>query len=569
VVLNGEIYNYVELRAKLEARGHRFSTHSDTEVIVHLYEDHGDDCVEHLRGMFAFALWDRRRRRLLCARDRVGKKPLFYAHIDGELWFGSEAKAILQDPAVPRDVDLDAIDCFLQFQYVPHPKSAFAHLRKLPPAHVLVWQDGRVDTRPYWHLSYSPDDAYGSEAEMQERIREELLEATRIRLRSDVPLGAFLSGGVDSSAVVAAMARLSSQPVKTFSIGFDVEAFDETRHAREIAELFETEHHEFRVEPHAMEILPKLVWHYGEPFADQSAIPSFYLAELTRRHVTVALNGDGGDEDFAGYPRYIANALAERLAWVPRPLARVAARTFDRIGPGPKPRSMRTRLRRLAHAISLTPYDRYAMWIAYFTELDRAELYTTEMRAALGEQRTAPSVIRDPWVASDATDYVDRLLDVDVHSYLPGDLLVKMDIATMAHSLEVRSPLLDHRFMEMAARLPSSAKLHGRTTKHVFKDALRPWLPDHILDRQKMGFGVPLGDWFRGALRELPADVLLDERSLDRGYFRPEAVRGIIDRHLRGEEDTSNKIWALLQLELWLRTYVDAAEPAPLSLALA
>jgi asparagine synthase (glutamine-hydrolysing) len=569
VVQNGEIYNYRELRRELEGRGHRFSTASDTEVIAHLYEDHGDACVDHLRGMFALAVWDRRRRRLLLARDRVGKKPLFYAARNGSFWFASEAKSILQDAEVPRDVDLDAIDCFLQFQYVPHPKSAFAELRKLPPAHVLSWEDGRVEIRRYWKLSYSPDAHDRSEDEMCERIRAELLEATRLRLRSDVPLGAFLSGGVDSSAVVAAMARLSSNPVKTFSIGFDVESFDETAHARRIAELFGTEHHEFRVEPHAMEILPRLVWHYGEPFADQSAIPSFYLAELTRRHVTVALNGDGGDEDFAGYPRYAANALMYRLGWVPGPLARGAAWGLDRLGAGPGPRSLRTRLRRLAHGVSLAPYDRYAMWVAYFTERDRAELYTPELRAGLGGNRTAPSVIRKPWLESDAIAYVDRLLDVDVNANLPGDLLVKMDIATMAHSLEVRSPLLDHRFMEVAARLPAATKLTGRRTKLIFKRAMRPWIPDEILDRRKMGFGVPLADWFRGPLRDLPAEVLLDPHSLERGYFRERAVRDLIHRHLVGTEDTSNKIWALLQLELWMRTYVDAERPQQVAMSTA
>lgn len=567
VVLNGEIYNYRELREELSAAGHRLSTRSDTEVIVHLYEDLGDDCVDRLRGMFAFALWDRTRRRLLLARDRVGKKPLFYAVRDSTLWFASEAKSILQDPEIPRDVDLDAIDSYLQYQYVPHPKSAFSALRKLPPAHVLTWQGGRAEFRRYWKLSYSPDEQYPSEAEMHESIREELLEATRLRLRSDVPLGAFLSGGIDSSGVVAAMARLSSGAVQTFSIGFDVEEFDETSYAREVAERFGTDHHEFRVEPRAMEILPKLVWHYGEPFADQSAIPSFYLAELTRRHVTVALNGDGGDEDFAGYPRYTANALADRLSWVPRPLSGAMSRAMDRIGPGPGERSLRARLRKLSHAVSLEPPERYATWIAYFTESERAGLYTPELRGALGQNLTSPSVIRDPYLESDASDLVDKLLDVDVNSFLPGGLLVKMDIATMAHSLEVRSPLLDHRFMEMAARLPASAKLDGTTTKRVFKDALRAWIPDRILDRKKMGFGVPIADWFRGALRDLPGEILLDPATLARGFFREERVRDMIERHLAGTEDTSNKIWALLQLELWMRTYVDAERPQPIPMS--
>jgi asparagine synthase (glutamine-hydrolysing) len=568
VVLNGEIYNYRELREELAAKGHRFASRTDTEVIVHLYEELGDECVSRLRGMFAFALWDRARERLMLARDRVGKKPLFYSASADALWFASEAKSILQDPEVPREIDLDAIDSFLHFQYVLNPKSAFSALRKLPPAHLLVWQRGRVVTRRYWKLSYSPDDQYSSESEVHERLREELLEATRLRLRSDVPLGAFLSGGVDSSSVVAAMARLSSSPVKTFSIGFDVAGFDETRYAREIAELFGTDHHEFRVEPKAIEILPKLVWHYGEPFADQSAVPSFYLAELTRRHVTVALNGDGGDENFAGYDRYARNALVHRMRWIPRTVMRSASHMLERIDPGPNPRSVRARLRRRAQALALEPWDRYAMWMAYFTERERAELYTPEFRAALGPERRAPSMIRDLYLASDATEFVDKLLDVDVNSYLPDDLLVKMDIATMAHSLEVRSPLLDHRFMEIAARLPASVKLHGLTTKHVFKNAMRAWLPDRILNREKMGFGVPIGDWFRGALREFPGEVLLDPRSLRRGFFREEAVRSLIDRHASGAEDNSNKIWALLQLELWLRTYIDVSTPAPLAISI-
>lgn len=567
VILNGEIYNYRELRAELASAGHRFSTRSDTEVIVHLYEDLGDDCVNRLRGMFAFALWDRRRQRLLLARDRIGKKPLFYAEQEGTLWFGSEPRSVLQDARVPREPDLDAIDCFLQYEYVPHPKSAFAALRKLRPAHLATWEDGQLKTRRYWRLSYSPDDHYDGEAEMHEQIRHELLEATRLRLRSDVPLGALLSGGVDSSAVVAAMARLSTTPVKTFSIGFDVASFDETTHAREVAELLGTEHHELRVEPQAMKILPKLAWHYGEPFADQSAIPTLYLAELTRRNVTVALNGDGGDENFAGYHRYVSDIRADRLSWVPRPLARSLARALDRIGSGPTPRSLRSRLRRLAHAVSLAPYDRCAFWVTYFTERDRADLYTREFREALGERRTAPSVIRDPYLSSDASELIDRLLDVDVSTYLPGELLVKMDIASMAHSLEVRSPLLDHRFMEMAARLPASAKLRGATKKRAFRDALRPWLPDHILDREKMGFGVPIGDWFRGPLKDLPGDILLDPRSTERGYFRQDRVRSIVERHLSGTEDNTRKLWALIQLELWQRTYVDAETPAPVAVS--
>ena len=567
VVQNGEIYNYKELRAQLRSRGHRFETDTDTEVIVHLYEDHGEDFVDHLRGMFAIAIWDRRRDRLVLARDRVGKKPLFYATIGGTLWFGSEPRTIVEDPAVPRDVDFDAIDSFLHYQYVPHPRSAFKALRKLPPAHVLTWEDGRVETRRYWKLRYGEKLRFQSAGELHELIRERLLEATRLRLRSDVPLGALLSGGVDSSAVVAAAAKQVPGRLKTFSIGFEERAFDETTYAREIAERFDTEHHEFRVEPSAMEILPRLVWHYGEPFADHSAIPSFYLAELTRRHVTVALNGDGGDECFAGYTRYYGNEVAARLDRMPRALARAAARAMDRVGSGPRENTLRARLARLAHAATMSPWERYAMWVAYFSEADRLELYRPEFLASLGE-RSAPSVIRDPWTASDAPDLVDRLLDVDVETYLPGDLLVKMDIATMAHSLEVRSPLLDHEFMELAASIPSGMKLDGRTTKKIFKDAVRPWIPGDILDRPKMGFLVPIREWFRTSLRDFPGEVLLDPRSMDRGYFREEAVRKLIDDHHAGAADNSSKLWTLIQLELWLRTYVDGARTAePLTLS--
>jgi asparagine synthase (glutamine-hydrolysing) len=568
VVLNGEIYNYREIRDDLVKRGHRFATASDTEVIVHLYEEHGRGCVEHLRGMFAFALWDGTNRRLLLARDRVGKKPLFYAVKGDTLWFASEAKAILEDDAIDRGVNFDAVDSFLHFQYVPHPLSAFASLRKLSPAHTLVWEGGRVDVDRYWQLSYRPTADGCSEQEAHELIRAKLLEATRLRLRSDVPLGAFLSGGVDSSAVVAAMAKQSAEPVKTFSIGFDVESYDETRYARDVADLYATDHHELRVEPNAMEVLPQLVWHYGEPFADSSAIPSFYLAELTRRHVTVALNGDGGDENFAGYSRYLGKGIRERVGRWPAPARRVVALAARIVRPSEREWSFRSRLDRLGRTAEMTAFERYAMSMAYFTEWERERLYTPEFREQLGD-RTAPRVIRDPWLGSDAEDPVNRLLDVDVNTYLAGDLLVKMDIASMAHSLEVRSPLLDHELMELCAQLPGDWKLRNGVTKKLFKDALRPWLPDRLLERPKWGFAVPIDSWLRGPLRHLPTHVLLDPRSTGRGFFREDYVRSLIDTHVTGRRDNAFRIWALIQLELWLRTFVDGKVAAPLSLDLA
>ena len=561
LVLNGEIYNYVELRADLERRGHRFATRSDTEVIVHLYEEHGRDCVHSLRGMFAFALWDAARRELLIARDRLGKKPLFYSIGSGTLWFASEAKAILEDPEIERDVDIDAIDSFLHFQYVPHPLSAFARLRKLPPAHTLVWKDGAARIERYWKLSYRRGDV-ASEAEAQELIREQLLEATRLRLRSDVPVGAFLSGGVDSSAVVAAMAMQGGR-VKTFAIGFDEARYDETRWAAEVARLFDTDHHELRVEPRSvLDMLPRLVWHYGEPFADSSALPSFHLAELTRRHVTVALNGDGGDENFAGYTRYLGNR-GDRLLALPLPVRRVLASLATRVDGDLSALDTRSRLVRAAKASVLAPHERYANRMAFFVERERDELYTDEFRSILRARRTASTVLSIPYLESDAEDEVNRLLDVDVRTYLPGDLLVKMDIATMAHSLEVRSPLLDHRLMELCAGLPGAWKLAGGTTKKIFKDALRPWLPGHLLDRPKWGFAVPIASWFRQELRELATEVLLDRVALERGFFRQEGLRRLIDSHVAGTRDNGDKLWALIQLELWLRTFVDSGATRP------
>jgi asparagine synthase (glutamine-hydrolysing) len=566
VVHNGEIYNYQELRAQLEANGHRLRTKGDSEVIVHLYEEYGDRCVDHLRGMFAFALWDRRKRRLLVARDRLGKKPLFYRATPDAFWFGSEPKSILQDPAVPRDVNHDAIDAFLQLQYVPHPLSAFAALKKLPPASYLVWEDGRARVERYWRLSYRADDSASFE-ELQERVRDGLLEATRLRLRSDVPLGAFLSGGVDSSAVVAAMSLAGTGKVRTFSIGFDVESYDETAYAREVALRYDTEHHEFKVHPEAMQVLPKLVWHYGEPFADSSAIPSFYLAELTRQHVTVALNGDGGDESFAGYQRYATQHISDRLQAVPAPLRRGAAGVMAHIGPNGRQTSPRSRAYRVATSMAMDHWERYAMWMSYFRRYDADRLYTPEFASSLPADRTSPGVIGRAWNGAPADTLTERMLATDVETYLPADLLVKMDIATMAHSLEVRSPFLDHVYMEEVARMPAAAKLSGRVTKHLLKEAVRPWLPDDVIDRPKMGFGVPIAEWFRGTLRDLPGEVLLDPTAVERGWFRRSEIDRLIDEHQRGAADHAYKLWALVQLELWLQTYVDVPAAAPITLA--
>ncbi len=563
VVLNGEIYNYRELRRELLAAGHRFTTGSDTEVIVHLYEEVGPACVSRLHGMFAFAVWDARRHQLVLARDRIGKKPLFYAERAGTLSFASEIGALLQDPGIPREIDHQAIDCYLAYQYVPAPMSAYAAVKKLPPASVLVHRDGGTEIERWWQLDFGPKVALAPE-EAHEAIRESILRAVRCRLVADVPVGAFLSGGIDSSAVVAAMAREATGPVRTFSIGFENARFDELEHARAVARLFETDHHEFVVRPDAMKMIPKIVRHHGEPFGDSSAVPSFHLAELARSHVTVALNGDGGDEAFGGYPRYPHLASLDRLQRVPARLRRLAASAGRLLPPSGRNDSPLSRARRLAETFDMETPRRYISYLSSMGGgLQRDELYTPEYRELVGRSLVDDTLL-GPWARSSATALVDVMLDVDTQTYLPGDLLVKMDIATMAFSLEARSPLLDHQFLELAASLPASMKVQGTQKKVGLRAALRPWLPDDVLDRPKRGFEAPVADWLRGELRRPVEEVLLDPATIGRGYFRAPYVRRLLDRHTAGLQDNSKGIWTLLMLELWHQEMVDRRPLSPL-----
>jgi len=562
VVLNGEIYNFRELRADLVRDGHRFATQGDTEVVAHLYEQLGTQCVQRLHGMFALAVWDKRRRQLLLARDRVGKKPLFYCVRDDELSFASELRALIENPGVPRDLNPAALDCYLAYGCVPAPMSVFAGVEKLPPAHTLVFRDRRATIERYWHLDYSYKRTVGDPRELHEPIREAIGAATRRRLVADVPLGAFLSGGIDSSAVVAAMSEVGSAPVKTFSIGFEQAAFDELPYARRVAKLFGTEHHEFVVRPEAISLAPKIARHYGEPFADAAAIPSFQLADLTRQHVTVALNGDGGDESFGGYTRYVANRLAARAAHLPKTLLRAAAALA-----GPQrgeTGSIANRARRLAASLPLQASERYARYMSWFDEHQRSSLYSDEFRGLLGESRS-PSMIAQPWASASGEDIVDVMLEVDAHTYLPDYLIVKMDIATMAYALEARSPLLDHEVMQLAASIPAGMKVRGTQKKWILREALRGWLPDEILDRPKQGFQVPIDHWLRGELRGWARDILLDPGTLSRGYFRPEAVRAVLDGQPRGTYADAKRAWALVMLELWHREIVDRARTPAVS----
>jgi asparagine synthase (glutamine-hydrolysing) len=555
VVLNGEIYNYRELRENLERRGHKFSTRTDTEVIVHLYEEKGPELVHDLHGMFGFAVWDGERRRLMLARDRLGKKPLFYALRDRTLTFASELNAVMRDPDVRDDVDPQAIDTFLALRYIPHPLSIYRAVRKLPPAGRLIWNDGTVQIDRWWRLSYRPNPALTNVVEYGEAIREAVRRATRRRLISDVPLGAFLSGGVDSSAVVAAMAESSSEPVKTFSIGFATSRpeFNELPYARLVANTFGTDHYEEIVEPDVVATLPRVVRAFGEPFADPTALPTFRLSEMTRSQVTVALTGDGGDEAFAGYDRYAANLLLARFDRLPRSLRRNVARLVARIPPDPVINSTRSRLRRLAGGLPLDPSDRYLAYISHLgAGVDRTEVYTPEARSQVGEA-WLDSTVRAVWENADADELIDHMLATDSELYLPGDLLAKVDIASMHYSLEARCPLLDHELMELAASAPPELKLRGREKKVGFRAALRGWVPDEILDRPKRGFELPIAEWLRGDLGSFAKEVLLDPRTRECGVLNPAYARDLLTRHIEGHEDHSAQLWTLLVLELWHR----------------
>jgi asparagine synthase (glutamine-hydrolysing) len=512
--------------------------------------------------MFAFAIWDAGERLLFAARDRVGKKPLHYLVDRDGIAFASEPKAFLADPAFTPAADPDAVSAYVSYQYVPSPMSAFQGVTKLPPAHYLLVRNGRLHVERYWKLSYAAKRRIDEESAIEELL-ERLREAVRKRLISDVPLGAFLSGGIDSSLVVALMAQLGDAPVKTFSIGFDEEEFNELPYARLVARRYGTEHHEFIVRPDAAAIFDQLVWHYNEPYADASAIPTFYLSQLARRHVTVALNGDAGDENFAGYRRYITPARARRFDRLPAGLRR-AVRAAAHAAPAPRRSdSLMYRGRRWLRRLSDTPEGRYSRRVMVFDADLKREVCAPAFLAST--DRRTRALLQRAFDASDAGDGVDALLDFDVNYYLSDCLLVKVDIATMAFGLEGRSPMLDHEFMAFAASLPSDLKLRGTTTKYILKQAARRLLPDQVIDRPKKGFSVPLRRWFRGELRELAGDLLLDGRMGQRGFFRPAAVERLLDEHTRGVADWEDQLWSLVMLESWYRMFIDrrpAARPA-------
>lgn len=559
-VQNGEIYNLPQLREELLGRGHRLMTRNDTEILPHMYQDRGPELFSRLRGMFAIAIWDSRTSTLVLARDRFGKKPLVYATLPGGgIVFASEIQALLAHPLVGRDIDDEAIDEYLTLGYITAPRTAFRSIRKLPPAHVLTWCDGRLDVRAYWQLAFAPKSKLTFEDAAQE-LRERIDEAVRIRLMSDVPLGAFLSGGLDSSTVVAFMAKHSPRPVKTYSIGFAEDAFDELAYARTVAQTFGTEHHEFVVDAAETSVLPMLVRHLGEPMADSSIVPTYHVARITRSEVTVALNGDGGDELFGGYDRYKAAVISGAIDRVPALARRAMSRAFEAVPlTSALPRAVH-RTRRFLVSAGLDAETRHLRWTGLFVGPLRDLIVGDRLRhrSSAGRGRLAEAA-----AATGASSAAELYMASDIVSYLPFDLLVKVDIASMATSLEARSPFLDHELAEFVARLPAEHKLKPRQSKILLRHAMRGILPERILARGKMGFTAPVGSWLRGPLRDRFAEITNSSRAAELGLVNAEGVRRLFQEHTSGVADRTPLLWCLLVLEMWLREVVEVPNARP------
>ena len=557
IIFNGEIYNYPDLTHTLEAKGHVFRTQSDTEAIVHAYEEWGTACLEQFRGMFAFAIWDQRQQRLFLARDRLGKKPLYYALVGNTLIFGSENKALLAYPGIDRTLDVEALSDYFSLLYIPAPKSIFRQVRKLPAGHyVLATRDG-VAVRRYWDVSFAGADVPDQPAE---RLAEILRESVRIRLRSDVPLGAFLSGGLDSSAVVGLMAGALESSVLTSSIGFPDDAFNELEYARQVADRFHTTHHEHMVTPNAVEVLRRLIWHYDEPFGDSSAVPTYYVSKLARRHVTVTLSGDGGDENFGGYRRYAFDVRENTIRnLVPAALRQPLFGMIGALYPKADYLPQIFRGKAFLSNVARTPWEAYLHSVSGVNEADKEQLLGGDVRASLDGYRTA-TLFEDLYRAADGPDSLSRIQYIDFKTYLPEDILTKVDRASMAVSLEVRCPLLDHHVVEYVAALPSRLKLRGAHTKLIFKDAIRGLLPDGIVNRPKMGFAVPIGSWLREELQPLVTDYVLASGKRH-GFFDAKTVHKLFREHQSGRRDRSTELWGILVFNTWYDRFVRLEEP--------
>ncbi len=553
IVFNGEIYNFLELKQELEAHGHKFKTNSDTETIVHAYEEFGADCVKKLRGMFAFAIYDFARETLFIARDRVGKKPLFYAKTaNGDFVFGSELKVLIEHGEISKDIDYAALDAYLTFGYVPEEFCIFKSVEKLAPGHFLIYKNGEIKTQKYWDFDYAKPIETKSETEWIEALREKIREAVRIRLISEVPLGAFLSGGVDSSSIVGLMSQISDTPVKTFSIGFNEDSFNELKYARMAAKHFNTEHHEFVVTPDLVEIVDDLVWHFDEPFADSSALPTFMVSKMARDFVTVVLSGDGGDELFAGYTRYVIDKKRGGFENLPKFVRKGVLQTVAEALPHG------ARGKNFLYNASLDAVDRYIDSVSYFNDLRKKSLYSNSFQSKLNGNSGAATKLFQNFASDVSTgNPIDNLLYLDSKTYLPSDILTKVDRMTMATSLEARVPLLDQELIEFVQTIPSELKLKNLETKYIFKKAMEGIVPNDILYREKQGFGVPINEWINSQLKQRIRETLLEKRTIERGYFEKSYIQTLLDEHEKNRRDHSHFLWILLMLELWHRQYVD------------
>ena len=549
IVYNGETYNYLELRDELIKKGHRFYTSSDTEVVVHLYEEFGMECVKRLRGMFAFAIWDERAKRLLVARDRIGIKPLHYMIDKDRIIFASEIKSILA-AGVKREIDPAGLDGYFTFNYVPAPYTIFKGIKKLLPGHILKMEGGKVSEEQYWDIDYTKKSSKGMD-EIMEELLDILKESVRMRLRSDVPFGAFLSGGIDSSTVVALMSEIMDMPVKTFSIGFEEKDYNELDYARLVARRFDTDHHEFIVKPDFVDLLPRLVWHFDEPFGDVSAVPTYYVSKLAREHVTMVLSGDGGDELFAGYTRYPKERFTNYYSYLPRWFRKNIIRQILQNLPV-KDTFFKKRIERFLWRADLHPLERYKMAVGIFSEEMKEDVFKYVIKDTQG-------LLFDNYFNSDNTNtFIDRLLYTDLKTYLPDDILVKVDRMSMANSLESRVPILDHKFVEFAAALPDGYKLKGFTMKHIFKKTVSKFLPKEIIYRKKKGFGIPIAVWFRNELKNFAQDILFSNEFKQRGFFNQKSIESMFKMHQDGTRDFSEHLWTFLIFELWCREYMSS-----------
>jgi len=558
IVFNGEIYNFPELRGKLEAKGHRFKTTSDTEVIVHLYEEYGVDCVKQLRGMFAFAIWDRPRQRLFLARDHIGQKPLFFYQKNGVFAFASEIKALLRGPHAKAELDIIALNHLISLRFIPDTRTMFKGIHKLPAAHWMIFEKGEITLQRYWELRYTPK-LVASEEEIADSLRDLLLDTVQSHLISDVPVGAFLSGGIDSSTVVSMMARCSSNRISTFSIGVKEKDFNELSYARLVAEKYGTDHHEFIADADLLKLLPKLIWHMDE-LSDPFAFGVYLVAQMTRPHVKVVLGGDGGDELFVGYDRYVGNKLVDYYCFLPPSIRKHVLRPLIRLIPDSYSyNSLAQKLRWVNEMSLLSGGNRYAESMAFlrFPHEAKQQLFTDPVQNDLDGQFESTAKILQHFDSDNAEDVIDKMLYTDMVTRMPEHLLQIVDHMTMAHGLEDRSPLLDQRVVEFAASIPTHVKVKGRQLKYILKKVAKNYLPPSLLSRQKQGFAFPLAYWMKGPVGNLLERAFQESRLADEGYFHRSYMMKLLSEHRTGMADHNYRLWILLNLELWWRLYVD------------